>query len=67
MKIEISPAHVRAVDEALSHLAAADQWRAVLDAAGIDTTAEADRISANRKIATGIRQKISELQGNPTL
>jgi len=67
MKIEISPSDIRACNECLSCLSAAEQWASILQAAGIDVQAEVDRINANKKIATGVLQQVQQLNGNPTL
>lgn len=66
-KIEISPADIRACNECLSCLAAAEQWASILEAAGIDVTPEKDRIAANKRIATGVLTQVQLLNGSPTL
>ena len=62
MKITISPADVRLANEALSRLAAARQWAAICQAAGVDVSPELDRIEANERIATGILRALETAQ-----
>lgn len=63
MKITVSPTDVRQIREALSRLAAAQQWIDILTEVGIDMSEELDRVSANRKILEGLVARVEPLVG----
>lgn len=63
MKISISPADIRKVQESLSRAGAAKQWADIVEAGGIDVRAVQDRIAANVRIAEGMLAKIESIQG----
>lgn len=63
MKITITPADIRNVQEALSRIAAAQQWADIVSAGGIDITPIQDRINANKRICEGMLTKIENIQG----
>ena len=65
MKVQITPADLRACNEALSNLAAARQWASILQAGGVDVQDELDQISANERIAQGMLTAMERIQNEP--
>jgi uncharacterized 2Fe-2S/4Fe-4S cluster protein (DUF4445 family) len=61
-KITVTQSDINNANKALSHLAAARGWKAILDAAGVPTDAEEQILQANEKIATVILQALVDAQ-----
>lgn len=62
MKITVNPSDLKACNDALAQIAAARKWMTVVEAAGVDMTAERDRLDANERIATGLLQAFERVR-----